>query len=221
MNKYKLVVIGIIFIAFGGIALTKVAKHYEGGEIYEAANEAMNLLGKGFNVTVRVVTVDGRTIEGEVFAAKGSQITIIVNGTKISVGGPSATREDVRAKHVDVIVRGKVYVYEIPGMEEGFEKFESYWTNDTYSMRFSGLIYIENISFIELGKLKYSADYLSFGSITINEIHEDNAVIWASHVPIQILESHLRGKKVFYYGTLYVNSERRTLPFRLIGVRNP
>lgn len=37
MDKYKLVVTLIIIIALGGIILTKVAKHYEGGEIYEAA----------------------------------------------------------------------------------------------------------------------------------------------------------------------------------------
>jgi len=184
----------------------------------------MNLLSKGFNVSVEVITVDGRKISGEVFSAKGSEITIIVNGTKVSVGGPSATREEIKAKYIKVITRGKVYVYEVPGTEDSgkpFFRYEKYRTKDTYSMRFSGLIYIENISLIEVGKLKYSADYLTFGSITIKEIHGNNAIIWANYVPIEILEEHLKGKRVFYYGTLYVNSEKRTLPLRLIEVRAP
>ncbi|CAB49017.1 TrmB family transcriptional regulator sugar-binding domain-containing protein [Pyrococcus abyssi] len=224
MDKYRLVVILIILVGISGVIITKVSKHYQGGEIYEAANEAMNLLAEGFNVTIKVTSVDGRTITGELFAAKGSEIIIIVNGTKITVGGPSATKEDIKAKHIEVIHKGKVYVYEVPGTKgdgwKTFSWYEKYRTQDTYSMRFSGLIYIENISIIELGELKYSADYLTFGSVTIKGIYGNNAIIWANYVPIEILREYLKGKEVFYYGTLYVNSEKRNLPLKVLEVRS-
>lgn len=151
----KVVLIAIVIIGIVGVAITLSVKHYQGGEIYEASNDAMNYLVRGFNVTIKVETVDGKIISGELFSAQGSTITIIVNGTRVTVGGPAATKENFRAKHIEVIKRGKVYVYEVPGTEgEGYEEFSKYIKEETYSERFSGTIYVENISIIEIGKLQ-------------------------------------------------------------------
>ncbi|ASJ15782.1 hypothetical protein A3L04_01190 [Thermococcus chitonophagus] len=222
MDRVKLALMLVILMGIIGIVITKSVVHYQGGEIYEAANEIMNLLAKGFNVTVEVETVDGKIVKGEAFAAKGSEITIIVNGSRVTVGGPSATKEEIKAKVIRVIYHGKVYVYEFPGTQGyGRDILRNFLTGKEYSVRFSGRIYIKNISIIELGKLKYLADYMSYGSITINGIYGDSAIITANYVPVQLLEEELKNKEIFIYGILYVNSESRTLPLKIIEVRSP
>nr|WP_048055863.1 hypothetical protein [Pyrococcus sp. ST04] len=222
-KKVKIVALLVIIIGLFGVLLTIKVKHYQGGEIYEAANDAMNWLSKGFNVTVRVESVDGKILEGEVFAARGSTIIAIVNGSRVTIGGPSASKEEVKAKHIEVIVRGRVYVYEVPPTEgEGFSAFGKYEKKGlgVYSERFSGTIYVENISLIDIGKLKYEADYTTFGSLTIKGIYGNNAILVANMVPIDILKEGLRGKRVFFYGLLIVNSEERTLPLKIVEVRS-
>ncbi|AEH25152.1 hypothetical protein [Pyrococcus yayanosii] len=210
----------ILTVALLGVLLNSLAVHYRGGEIYEAANEAMNLLVKGFNVTIEFTTPDERILRGELFAVRGSTIVVIINGTDYTLGGPEATKEDFRAKEIRVIARGKVYVYEVPPTEGEAEEAFSRYLTEAYSERFSGLIYIEgNVTSIELGRLKYMADYKSYGSLTILQLGEGGAVISTNMVPIRFLMKGLAGHRVYFYGILYVNSEERTLPLKLIEVR--
>jgi hypothetical protein len=115
---------------------------------------------------------------------------------------------------------GKVYVYELPPRLGRMDDILDNLTVEAYSERFSGMVYIEgNISPIELGMLKYRADYLSYGSVTINQVSENGAVISTNMVPIEFLRQYLGGYRVYIYGILYVNSEERNLPLELVEVR--
>jgi hypothetical protein len=40
-------------------------------------------------------------------------------------------------------------------------------------------------------------------------------------VPIGMLEKYIGDKEIYLYGTLYVNSEERNLPFKLLEVKTP
>ena len=223
-TSLKVVFIAVLALALVGFIINSTVQHYQGGEIYEAANRAYGLLVKGFNVTIIVETVDGKTIKGDLLSVRGSTISIIVNGTTLTVGGPEATREDVRAKLIRIEYHGKVFLYEVPPMEgTGGEVFASLMPKERfYSARYSGKIYIEgNVSPIEIGKLKYRADYKTYGSITINHLDSNGAIITANMVPVQYLIEHLGNYTVYTYGLLYVNSEERNFPLRLLEVRTP
>lgn len=212
----------IIALTIIGLIINSTVQHYQGGEIYEAANKAYGLLVRGFNVTVHVVTVDGKNITGTLLSVRGSTISITINGTTYTVGGPEATREDVRARLIRIEYHGKVFLYQVPPMEGiGAEVFASLMPKGKfYSARYSGKIYIEgNVSPIQLGKLKYRADYKTYGSITINQLTSNGAVITASMVPVQYLRDGLKDCRVFTYGLLYVNSDERNMPLRVIEVR--
>jgi len=223
MEKFKLIAAVIVGVALLGILLNSAVQHYQGGEIYESANHAYGLLVKGFNVTIVVETVDGKRIEGTLLSVRGSTISIVVNGTVYTVGGPEATKEDIKARLIRVIYRGKVYVYDVPPREgPGSEVFSGLLPRDYYSVRYSGKVYIDgNITPIEIGKLKYLADYKTYGSITIDHLSSNGAIITANMVPVQYLVRYLGNYTVYTYGTLYVNSEERNLPLRLIEVRSP
>jgi len=219
MERKKIILV-IVVIAALGILINHYVQHYQGGEIYEAANHAYGLLVKGFNVTVTVETVDGKTVTGTLLSVRGSTINIVVNGKVLSVGGPSATREDLKAKLIKLKYHGKVYVYELPPQLGNMGEIIEGLTVNAYSERFSGIIYIDgNITPIELGMLKYRADYLSYGSVTINQMSSRGAVISTNMVPLEFLRSHLGGYRVYMYGILYVNSEERNLPLELVEVR--
>ena len=213
----------IVGLAIVGLALNSIIPHYQGGEIYESANHAYGLLVKGFNVTIVVETTDGRTIEGTLLSVRGSTISIVVNGTTSTVGGPEATREDIKAKLIKVIYHGRVYLYEVSPREgTGSEVFSKLLPPQYYSVRYSGKIYIDgNITPIEIGKLKYLADYKTYGSITINHLSSNGAIITANMVPVQYLTKYLGNYTVYTYGLLYVNSDERNLPLRLVEVRSP
>ena len=213
----------IIVLALIGLAINSHVQHYQGGEIYEAANLAYGLLVRGFNVTIIVETVDGKTIEGNLLSVRGSTISIVVNGTTYTVGGPEATREDIKAKLIKVIYHGKVYLYGVDPIEgRGFEVFSKLIPKQYYSVRYSGKIYIgDGITPIEIGKLKYQADYKTYGSITINHLGPNGAIITANMVPVQYLIEYLGNYTVYTYGLLYVNSDERNLPLKLVEVRNP
>ncbi|WP_456423788.1 hypothetical protein [Thermococcus sp.] len=221
--KHKKTIALIIMIAVAGTVLNLKVQHYQGGEIYESANKAYGLLVRGFNVTVIVETVDGKTIEGTLLSVRGSTISIVVNGTTYTVGGPEATKEDLKAKLIKIIYHGKVYLYEVSPMEgKGSEVFAKLLPDQYYSVRYSGKIYIEGgITPIELGKLKYLADYKTYGSITINHLGPNGAIITANMVPVQYLIKYLDNYTVYTYGLLYVNSNERNLPLKLIEVRGP
>ncbi len=219
MERRNLILI-ILIIAALGVLINHYVQHYQGGEIYEAANHAYGLLVKGFNVTITVETVDGETVTGTLLSVQGSTINIISEGNVLSVGGPSATKEDLKAKLITVDYHGKVYVYELPPQLGEIGGIIDNLTVDAYSERFSGIIYIEGeITPIQLGMLKYKADYLSYGSVTINQIGSEGAIISTNMVPIEFLKGHLGGYRVYMYGILYVNSEERNLPLELIEVR--
>ncbi|NJE54971.1 hypothetical protein [Thermococcus sp. 21S9] len=213
----------LIGLAIIGFILNSQVQHYQGGEIYESANHAYGLLVKGFNVTVVVETVDGKTIKGNLLSVRGSTISIVVNGTTYTVGGPEATKEDIKAKLIRVIYHGKVYLYEVTPLEgTGSEVFSKLLPPQYYSVRYSGRIYIDgNITPIEIGKLKYLADYKTYGSITINHLSSNGAIITANMVPVQYLAKYLGNYTVYTYGLLYVNSDERNLPLRLVEVRSP
>ena len=210
----------ILLIAVAGVALNYRTQHYKGGEIYEAANHAYGVLVKGFNVTVTVKTVDGSVINGTLFSVKGSTIYIIRNGEVLSVGGPSSTTEDIKAEEIHISYRGKVYVYDLPPRLGKLGDIMDNLTVPAYSERFGGTIYIEgNISPITLGMLKYNADYKSYGSLTINQISSNGAIITANKVPLSFLKKYLDGYRVYMYGILYVNSDERNLNLKLLEVR--
>jgi len=71
-----------------------------------------------------------------------------------------------------------------------------------------------------MGKLKYSVDYLTYGSIDVKQTFQDGVILTAGMVPIEILERYIGDKEVYMYGTLYVNSEERNLPLRVLEVKN-
>ncbi|ANF22919.1 hypothetical protein [Thermococcus piezophilus] len=210
----------VVVISLLGVAINHYIQHYQGGEIYEAANHAFGLLTKGFNVTVTVETVNGKTVQGTLLNVQGSTITIVSNGTVLSVGGPSATKEDLKAKLIRVDYSGKVYVYKLPPQLGEMDDIINSLTVEAYSERFTGVIYIEgNVSPIELGMLKYKADYMTYGSVTINQISYNGAMITTNRVPISYLKAYLGDCRVYMYGILYVNSEERNLPLELLEVR--
>ena len=213
----------IIILAIIGLGLNSYVSHYQGGEIYEAANHAYGLLVRGFNVTIIVETVHGETIKGTLLSVRGSTLSVVVNGTTYTVGGPEATREDIKAKLIRVIYHGKVYLYEVNPMEgRGSQVFSKLLPNQYYSVRYSGKIYIEGgITPIEIGKLKYQADYKTYGSITIDHLGPNGAIITANMVPVQYLIEYLGNYTVYTYGLLYVNSNERNLPLKLLEVRSP
>ncbi|GAB6135902.1 phospholipase D-like domain-containing protein [Thermococcus henrietii] len=220
MRKYLIIIIALAIV---GLVLNSHVQHYQGGEIYEAANHAYGLLVRGFNVTIVVKTVDGRTVNGTLLSVRGSTISIVTNGTTYTVGGPEATREDIKAKMIRVIYHGKVYLYEVSPMEgKGKEVFSKLLPKQYYSVRYSGKIYIgDAITPIQIGKLKYQADYKTYGSITINHLGPNGAIITANMVPVQYLLEYLGNYTVYTYGLLYVNSDERNLPLKLIEVRSP
>ena len=210
----------ILLIAVAGVALNYRTQHYKGGEIYEAANHAYGLLVRGFNVTVTVKTTDGEIINGTLFSVKGSTIYIIKDGEVLSVGGPSSTREEIRAEEIHIFYHGKVYVYDLPPQLGKMGDILDNLTVPAYSERFGGTIYIEgNISPITLGMLKYRADYKSYGSLTINQISSNGAIITANKVPLSFLKEYLGEYRVYMYGILYVNSDERNLNLKLLEVR--
>ncbi len=218
--EWRRVALIILIVAMFGFLLNQYVPHYQGGEVYEAANRAYGLLVKGFNVTITVETVDGKTITGTLLSVRGSTINIVVNGTVLSVGGPSATREDLRARLIRVHYRGKVYVYELPPRLGRMDEIADNLTVNAYSERFSGMVYIDgNITPIRLGMLKYKADYLSYGSVTINQVSSSGAIISTNMVPLEFLRGYLGNYSVYIYGVLYVNSEERNLPLKLVEVR--
>lgn len=223
--KIKTNLVAVILIGFAvvGIIVNSHVQHYQGGEIYEAANRAYGLLVRGFNVTIVVETPEEKTIEGSLLSVKGSTISIVVNGTTYTVGGPEATKEDIKAKMIKVVYHGKVYLYEVNPMEgKGLDVFSQLLPDQYYSVRYSGKIYIgDGITPIEIGKLKYQADYMTYGSITIDELGPNGAIITANRVPVQYLIQHLGNYTVYTYGLLYVNSDERNLPLKLIEVRTP
>ncbi|AIU69915.1 hypothetical protein TEU_06020 [Thermococcus eurythermalis] len=221
--KTNLIVVILIGLALTGIAINSYVRHYQGGEIYEAANHAYGLLVKGFNVTITAKTTDGRTVDGTLLSVRGSTIFVVINGTTYTVGGPQATKEDIRAKMIRVIYRGKVYLYEVnPLTGRGSEVFSKLIPEQYYSVRYSGKIYIDgNITPTEIGRLKYQADYMTYGSITIDHLGSNGAIITANMVPVQYLIEHLGNYTVYTYGTLNVNSEERNLPLKLLEVRSP
>jgi hypothetical protein len=218
----KEIAILIIIIAVAGLLLNALVAHYQGGEIYEAANNAYGALTKGFNVTISVETVDGKQINGTLISVRGSTIYINVHNSILTVGGPQATKEEIKAKKIRVVYHGKVFLYEVPPREgKGFEVFSSLLPKDCYSARYSGIIYIDgNITPIQIGKLKYMADYMTYGSVTINQLGARGAVITTNMVPVQYLQKALSGYRLYTYGTLYVNSEERNMPLKLIEVRS-
>nr|WP_297507365.1 hypothetical protein [Thermococcus sp.] len=221
MKTVKVVAL-IVVIALIGLGINKVVQHYQGGEIYEAANKAYGLLVKGFNVTVHIETVDGKNITGTLLSVRGSTITVVIKGTPMTVGGPEATKEEVKARLIRIEHHGKVYLYEVPPMEGIGEKVFSSLIpkGKVYSVRFSGKIYVEgNVSPITIGKLKYRADYLTYGSLTINQFSSRGAILTANMVPVQYLLNDLKDYRVFAYGILYVNSEERNMPLKIIEVR--
>jgi len=211
----------ITALALLALLLNSLVPHFQGGEVYEAANLGQNLLTKGFNVTVRVETVEGRVIEGTLLSVRGSTLTIVVNGTTYTVGGPQATREDLKARRIELLYRGLVYVYSVSPLEgKARDVFSTLIPEQYYSVRYSGIIYLDcPISVTELGRLKYRADYLNYGSITINQLSSTGAIITANMVPVQYLMA--LDCPIYTYGTLYVNSEERNLPLRLLEVRAP
>ena len=221
MKTVKVVIL-IIVIAFIGLGVNEAVQHYQGGEIYEAANKAYGLLVKGFNVTVHIETVNGKNLTGTLLSVRGSTITVVINGTPTTVGGPEATREDVKARLIKIEHHGRVYLYEVPPMEGDGVRVFSFLIpkGKAYSVRFSGKIYVEgNLSPITIGKLKYKADYLTYGSLTINQFSSKGAILTANMVPVQYLLTDLRECRVFVYGILYVNSEERNMPLKVIEVR--
>ncbi|ASJ08687.1 hypothetical protein A3L11_05375 [Thermococcus siculi] len=219
MERRNLLLI-IIIIAALGVTLNYYVQHYQGGEIYEAANHAYGLLVKGFNVTITVETIDGETVTGTLLSVQGSTINIVSDGKVLSVGGPSATKEDLKARLITIDYHGKVYVYELPPQLGEMGEIVDNLTVEAYSERFSGIIYIDgNITPIQLGMLKYKADYLSYGSVTINQMDSNGAIISTNMVPIEFLKEYLGDYRVYMYGILYVNSEERNLPLELVEVR--
>ncbi len=219
--EYRKVAALIIIIGIAGFVINGEVHHYQGGEIYEAAIKAYGLLVRGFNVTVQVETVNGRHITGTLLNVRGSTISLVVNGTVLTVGGPEATRENLKAKLIKVEYHGKVFLYEVPPLYgKGSDVFSKLLV-ESYSDRYSGNIYIDgNVSPIKIGMLKYQADYKTYGSITINAITSNGAVITASMVPVQYLQHYLSNYTVYAYGILYVNSNERNLPLKLLEVRN-
>jgi hypothetical protein len=212
----------ITIIALAGLVVNGAVQHYQGGEIYEAANKAYEALVKGFNVTIHIETVDGKKLTGNLLSVRGSTITVIINGTVFTVGGPEATQEDIKARLIKIEYHGKVYLYEVPPKEGmGSEVFSSLIPKGKfYSVRYSGRIYVDgNVSPIILGKLKYRADYLTYGSLTINHLSSNGAVLTANMVPVQYLRKYLSDYRVLAYGVLYVNSDERTMPLKLLEVR--
>ncbi|AIF68705.1 hypothetical protein PAP_01315 [Palaeococcus pacificus DY20341] len=220
MNNKKAFAL-IVVIALLGIVVNSYLDHYQGGEIYEAANRGFSLLTQGFNVTVVIETVDGKTLEGELFSVDGSTIYIVKDGKRLTVGGPSATKEDIKAKHIEIKARGSVYTYELPPRSGKYRDVIKDLKVDAYSERFSGIIYVKGLTDpIMIGKLKYSVDYLTYGSIDVKQTFQDGVILTAGMVPIEILERYIGDKEVYMYGTLYVNSEERNLPLRVLGVKN-
>jgi len=210
----------ILIIAIVGVGINYYVQHYQGGEIYEAANRAFNLVKNGFNVTVTIESVDGKIFEGELFSISGSTIYVVKNGKRFTVGGPSARLEDVKAKKIEIHVKGKVYVYELPPIEGKFHEAIAPYKVPAYSERFSGLIYVKgDFDALEFGKLKYDVDYLTYGSIDVKQPLGEGVIISANFVPISMLEEHLGDKEIYMYGTLYVNSDERNLGLRLLEVR--
>ncbi|NJE06327.1 hypothetical protein E3E36_09260 [Thermococcus sp. M36] len=221
METRKLVILIVVALGLAGMLFNYYIPHYQGGEIYEAANDAFHLLTQGFNVTVSVNTTEGKTVTGTLVSVQGSTIKINVKGKLFTVGGPSSTKEDLRARFIGVEYHGKVYVYELPPRQGPFREIINSITVDAYSERFTGMIYIEgNVSPIELGMLKYQADYMAYGSITINQIAPNGAIITANMVPIEYLKRYLGNHIAYVYGILYVNSDNRTLPLKIIEVRS-
>ncbi|USS40915.1 hypothetical protein NF865_01450 [Thermococcus aggregans] len=210
----------IVAIASLGFVINYSIDHYQGGEIYEAANRGFDLLRQGFNVTVLVETVDGKTLEGELFSVSGSTIYIVKDGETLTVGGPSATKEDIRAKRIEIKARGKVYVYELPPKSGKCSEIVKQLRVDAYSERFSGLIFVKDFTDpIEIGRLKYNVDYLTYGSIDVKQSFPDGVILAAGMVPIELLEKYIGDREVYMYGTLYVNSEERNLPFKVLEVK--
>jgi small nuclear ribonucleoprotein (snRNP)-like protein len=219
MERRNLLLV-ITVIAVLGVLINYYVQHYQGGEIYEAANHAYGLLVKGYNVTITLETVDGETVRGTLLSVQGSTINIVSDGKVLSVGGPSATKEDLRARLIKIDYHGKVYVYELPPRLGKMGDIIDDLEVNAYSERFSGIIYIDgNITPIRLGMLKYTADYLSYGSVTINQIDSNGAIISVNMVPLEFLREYLGDYKVYLYGLLYVNSEERNLPLKLVEVR--
>ncbi|WP_456368995.1 hypothetical protein [Thermococcus sp.] len=221
MNGNKVAII-VILLAFVGLILNTLTTHYQGGEIYEAANRAYGLLTKGFNVTISVETTDGRHLRGNLISVKGSTIYLNVNNSILTVGGPQARKEDVKAGKIQVIYHGKVFLYEVAPIEgRGFNVFSSLIPKEYYSVRYSGRIYINgNLTPIQLGKLKYMADYMTYGSVTINAIGARGAIITTNMVPVHYLLKALGEYEIYTYGILYVNSEERNMDLKLIEVRS-
>lgn len=212
----------VIVIAFIGFVVNYCTDHYQGGEIYEAANRGFTLLKQGFNVTVLVETVDGKTLEGELFSVSGSTIYIIKDGKTLAIGGPSATKEDIRAKHIEIKAKGSVYVYELPPKNGKCSEVIEQLKVDAYSERFSGIIFVKGLTDpIEIGKLKYNVDYLTYGSIDVKHSLQDGVILTAGMVPIEMLEKYIGDREVYMYGTLYVNSEERNLPLKVLEVKTP
>ncbi|KUK16844.1 hypothetical protein [Thermococcus sibiricus] len=219
-NKKVFMLIAVI--ALLGFVANYYTDHYLGGEIYEAANEGFDLVTKGFNVTVFVETVDGKTLEGELFSVSGSTIYIVKDGKRLTIGGPSATKEDIMAKHIEIEVKGNVYVYELPPITGKCSEVIEQLKVDSYSERFSGMIFVKGLTDpIEIGKLKYAVDYLTYGSIDVKQSLPDGVILTAGMVPIGMLEEYIGDKEIYLYGTLYVNSEERNLPFKLLEVKTP
>ena len=218
----KRVVAIILVLAIIGLIINSTVQHYQGGEIYEAANKAYGLLVRGFNVTIHVVTVEGKNVTGTLLSVTGSTISITINGTTYTVGGPEAKTEDIKAKLIRVEYHGKVFLYEVQPREgTGKKVFSSLIPPQFYSVRYSGKIYISGrVDPIKIGKLKYKADYKTYGSITINHLDSNGAILTANMVPLQYLMEGLSNYTVYTYGILYVNSNERNMALKLIEVRS-
>ncbi len=218
MMKKKIFVI-ILVIGLLGVFGNYYVDHFQGGEIYEATN-SYNLVEEGFEVNLNVTNSDGDFIKGKLYSKEESTLYIIDKGERISVGGSAATEEDIRAKKIEVEVRGKVYVYKIPRKNGELGEIINDMSSDSYSQRFSGTIYIdEKVNIGNLGNLKYEIDELYFGHVGFEGISDNGVVLSVDMVPLEVLKENLGEKKVFLYGELIVNSKERALDYEVQEVR--
>lgn len=215
MVKKKIFLVLVVIVLVGGL-VNYYTDHYQGGEIYEATQKSY-LVERGFKVTVSIKTVDNETIKGELYTSEGSSLIIIINNSRISVGGPSATNEDVRAKKIDVLVKGKVFKYDLPFFTGKFENIlEKLKDEDAYSERFTGTIYLnDHLNGTAFAELKYNMDFLTYGSISLEESYSEGMILNANMIPIELLEKYLSNKEGTMYGNLHVNSEKDYFPFKL------
>ncbi|MDK2984242.1 MAG: hypothetical protein PWP19_1720 [Thermococcaceae archaeon] len=149
---------------------------------------------------------------GEIYEAANEGFDLVTKGFN--------TKEDIRAKHIEIKAKGSVYVYELPPRSGKCSEVIEQLKVDAYSERFSGIIFVKGLTDpIEIGKLKYNVDYLTYGSIDVKQSLQDGVILTAGMVPIEMLEKYIGDKEVYMYGTLYVNSEERNLPLRVLGVK--